>query len=136
ATGGRGTLTMTSTPGAAVHTAVADESTLRGRRAPLAVAPFIGAPVPAVLHKIAVAPGGAAVIGGDGLEVALVDAVDVRSGDDVVLQPVGATITWRDLDAQLALRDAEARHPLRSELTRKALAGVSIPTLVVVLLLV
>jgi hypothetical protein len=133
---GRGTLSMTSTPGAEVYTGVADESSMRAKRTPLGVAPFVKAPVPAVLHKIAVAPGGAAVVGGDGLEVALIDAVDVRAGDDVVILPLGATTTWRDVDAQLALRDAEDKHPLRSRLAGKRIAGLAVPTAVVAMLFV
>ncbi len=127
---GRGALTMTSTPGAEVFTGVSDESSMRARRTPLGTSPFVGAAVPAVLHKIAIIPGAAAVVGGDGLEIALLDAVDVRAGDDLVLQPVGATTTWRDLDAQLSLKDADAKHPLLSALSAKAISGIPAATVV------
>jgi hypothetical protein len=131
---GRGALTMTSTPGAEVYVGVADDASLRTRRAPLAVAPFRGVEVSAVLQKVAIIPGGAAVVGGEGFEVALVDAVDVRAGDDIVLTPLGATWTYRDLDAQLALADLEGKHPLRSAFAAKTLGGVAAPSIVLLLL--
>lgn len=129
---GRGSLTMTSAPGTEVFVGVADDASLRGRSAPLATSPFSRVPVTASLQKVAMVPGAAAIIGGDGIEIAMAD-VDVRAGDDIVLAPIGATWTFRDLDAQLLLRDLEDKHPLRSELADKRVASMSMPTAILVL---
>jgi len=130
---GKGTLTMTSAPGTEVHIGVQDDASLRGRAGPLATSPFVKVALPATLQKIALVPGGAAIVGGDGLEIALADNVDIRPGDDIVLAPLGGTWTWRDIDGQLLLRDANDKHPLRSDLAAKRIASMALPTAVVLL---
>lgn len=128
----KGSITMTSVAGAEVYVGAADEASLRGR-APLAVAPFVKAPVTATLQRIAVVPGGGAIVGGDGLEIALTDNVDIRADDDVVVTPIGATWTWRDLESQLLVHELDGKHPLRSALTQKQLAAMTLPTAVLLL---
>lgn len=96
-----GRLTITSLPGTTVYLGVSDE-TLLARATPLGVTPFVDLPVPAGVHKVALVPGGGAMVGGEGLEVALVDAVQVRPGETTRIGLLGPTLRYAEIDAQLA----------------------------------
>ncbi|HTJ85205.1 MAG TPA: hypothetical protein VL400_25990, partial [Polyangiaceae bacterium] len=52
------------------------------------------------LQKIVIVPGDAAIVGGDGLEAALVDAVAIQPNHETVISLVGATVTFREIAAQ------------------------------------
>lgn len=94
-----GKLTMVSHPGARVYAGVADESQLL-RSDPLGVSPLIGIELPAGLHKIVIVPGDGAQVGGDGLEAAMVDAVPIVANKETVIELVGPTLTFRELERQ------------------------------------
>mgnify|MGYP000894222737 CR=1 FL=1 len=96
-----GRLTITSLPGTTVYLGVSDE-TLLARATPLGVTPFVELPVPAGVHKVALVPGAGALVGGEGLEVALVDAVQVRPGETTRIGLLGPTLRYAEIDAQLA----------------------------------
>lgn len=96
-----GRLTITSLPGTTVYLGVSDESLL-ARATPLGVTPFVDLPVPAGVHKVALVPGGGAMVGGEGLEVALVDAVQVRPEETTRIGLLGPTLRYAEIDAQLA----------------------------------
>ncbi|NUO48869.1 MAG: hypothetical protein HOV80_08440 [Polyangiaceae bacterium] len=95
-----GTLTMVSHPGAKIYDGVADEAQL-ARSVPIAISPAVRVPIMAGLHKIAIAPGDAAVVGGDGLEVALIDVVEIREGKEAVVVIAGPTMTFHEIAPQI-----------------------------------
>lgn len=96
----RGTLTVVSHPGARVYLGVADESHL-ARSEPFAETPVVRKELAIGLHKVAIAPGGGATVAGDGLEVALVDTVSIRQGAETLVQLMGPTLSFHELDRQL-----------------------------------
>jgi hypothetical protein len=97
--GAKGSITLVSHPGARVYIGVADESQLQ-KSDPIAVSPFVRQEIPAGLQKIVIVPGDAAIVGGDGLEAALVDAVAIQPNHETVISLVGATVTFREIAAQ------------------------------------
>lgn len=98
-----GHLNVLSHPGSRVYAGVADETQLV-RSEPLGVTPLLRAELPAGLHKITIVPGDGALIGGDGLEAALVDAVALTPEKDTSIELVGPTLTFREIERQA--RDA------------------------------
>ncbi|MFO0547577.1 MAG: hypothetical protein U0271_04260 [Polyangiaceae bacterium] len=96
-----GTLTLVTHPGARVYTSIAEESQLSERNM-VGVSPFVRTPVPIGLSKIAIAPGGGAILASDGLEVALLDVVAIREGKETVIGIVGPTLTFHEIDRQLS----------------------------------
>jgi len=104
----KGLLTLVSHPGARVYLGVADESQLE-RSEPIAISPFVQLEVPAGLQKIVIVPGDAAIIGGDGLEAALVDAVAIQPNHETVISVVGRTVTFREIAEQAATAHLESR---------------------------
>lgn len=94
-----GKLTVISHPGARVYAGVADESQLL-RSDPLGTSPMIGVELPAGLHKIAIVPGDGAQVGGDGLEAAMVDAVPIVANKETVIELVGPSLTFREIERQ------------------------------------
>ncbi len=90
-----GKLTVLSHPGARVYLGVADDVQLE-RSVPLGETPLVDAPVPAGLQKVAIEPGGAAVVGGEGVEVALLDVVDIEEGKASRVKLVGPTVTYAE----------------------------------------
>lgn len=103
-----GKLTLLSHPGARVYAGVADESQLL-RSDPLGTTPMIGVELPAGLHKIAIVPGDGAQIGGDGLEAAMVDAVPVVANKETVIELVGPSLTFREIERQTGDRGFNLR---------------------------
>jgi hypothetical protein len=93
---GQGKLTILSHPGSRVYLGVVDESQLK-RSEPVGQTPLVRQPVPAGLQKIAIEPGGSAVVGGEGVEIALLDTVDVREDVETVISLVGPTVTFHEL---------------------------------------
>jgi len=104
----RGTLTIVSHPGARVYDGVANESHL-AREEPIGLTPLFRSDIAAGLHKIAIAPGGGAIVGGDGLEVALIDTVDIREGVETIISLSGPTLTFHEIAPQLAGADLAGR---------------------------
>lgn len=97
-----GQLTMLSPPGARVFIGVANESQLTPSFPPDAIAPFWGLELPPGVQKIAIDGGAGTIVGGDGHDVALVDAVRVLPGAKLLIRPVGATTSFVDLADQTA----------------------------------
>jgi hypothetical protein len=95
-----GMLTVVSHPGADLHLGVATESQLQ-RSSPFARTPALRVPIPSGLQKIAIVPGDGAIVSGEGVEAALLDAVEVRPGEELVVTAVGPTLTFHEIDAQV-----------------------------------
>jgi NADH-quinone oxidoreductase subunit L len=133
-----GYLTMTTHPGAKVYLGVNDASAFERKVPPLlfGVSPFIRAPIPAGRHNIAIVPGGGSVVSGDGLEIALVEHVEIEKQEEILLAPVGPTVTFRELSDQLAITDGKGQHFLKAGLQAKSVWGISLITLVCLLLFV
>lgn len=102
--GDKAKLYMSSHPGARIYLGVANEGQLRGRVEAIAESPAFGVEIPAALHKIAIDPGGGATIGGDGAEVALLDAVRAQPGSNVVLRLVGPSLSFDEIAKQVGPR--------------------------------
>lgn len=102
-TRGDGLLTIVSHPGADLHLGVATESQL-ARSSPFARTPALRIPVPAGLQKIAIVPGDGAIVSGEGVEAVLLDAVQVRPGEELVVTAIGPTLTFHEIDAQVDAR--------------------------------
>jgi len=147
--GGLGFLTMTSHPGARVYLGVHSYEQLRSlaqlpdcRTKPTwnqpntaqiapdcyAVAPFVRKLVPATLHAVAVMPGGGAVVSGDGNEVAAM-RVRIEKDREVVVAPVGSTLTFREIHDQLVIKDAQGKTFLKDALKEKSVWGIGLLTL-------
>jgi len=97
---GQGKLTILSHPGSRVYLGVADEGQLK-RSEPIGVTPMLQQSVPAGLQKIAIEPGGSAIVGGEGIEVALVDTVLIREGVETRITLVGPTVSFVELGPML-----------------------------------
>ena len=133
-----GYLTMTTHPGAQVYLGVTDASSFDRKVPPgaFATAPFLRLPVPVGRHNIAVVPGGGAVVSGDGLEIALLEHIEIEAGEEMLIAPIGPTVTFRELSDQLAMKDKEGKHFLKTALRHKSVWGISLITLVCLLLFV
>lgn len=97
---GQGSLTIVTHPGARVYLGVADEAQLE-RSTPFAKTPFVRKPIQAGLQKIVIAPGGGAIVAGDGLEVGLVDIVNIKAGQETVISLLGPSMTFQEIEPQL-----------------------------------
>ena len=95
-------LTVVTQPGAKVYLGLANEAQLASRTEPFAVAPFVRTELPAGLQKVVIDPGGGALLGGDGREAALIDAVRFNPGDEVTVHTLGSTVTFREIEAQIS----------------------------------
>jgi NADH-quinone oxidoreductase subunit L len=144
AAGAKASLTFVSYPGAKVYLGVSDAAALTGPRAPevFGVSPFIRKEIPAQTHNIAIVPGNGAVVAGDGdgpdkREAALLAHVTFEPGEEIVITPIGSTLTFREMADQLALRDGTGKAFLLEALKSKtAWGGVSLITLACLLLFV
>lgn len=119
--GQKGTLTIVSHPGARVYLGVSDESQLV-RSDVFGQTPFVKKELPAGLQKIVIVPGGAATVGGDGLEAALVDLVAIKQGAETVITLDGPTMTFHELAPQIADRSDVANRRLGSARAGTAIA--------------
>ena len=92
---GKGSLTITTHPGAKVYLGIADQAQLASNPPVFAVSPFLRKEIPAGSHSVIIVPGDGATVGGDGSEVAVINRVSVKSGDSYVITPIGSTVTFR-----------------------------------------
>ena len=83
-----------------------------------------------------IVPGGGAVVGGDGIEVAHIDPVIVEPGSDLSVALVGPSVTFRELHDQLVIRDRTGKAFLKNVLLGKTVWGVGLVTLVCLLFFV
>lgn len=129
-------LTMTSHPGATVYAGVADQQQLKTAK-PLAVSPFVRVPVPAGMRTLAIVPGGAATIAGDGNEVAGIESIELPTERELALVATGPTLSLHELGQGLALSEPTGRRPIQSIVAaRVGLFGLTVPTLLGGMLLV
>ena len=64
---------------------------------------------------------------GDGFEVASIDRVSVAPGEDIAIVPVGPTLSFRELQDQLVLKDESGSVFLRKDLgEKKAWGGIGL----------
>ncbi len=115
----KGQLTFTSFPGARVYLGVVDLAQLAQSPPAFGTSPFVRKEINAGPAKIVIVPGDGATVGGEGSEVALIEHVDVGEGEEVVIVPLGPSLTFREIDDQLALRDAAGKAVLRDALGAK-----------------
>lgn len=124
----RGTLTVVSHPGARVYLGIADESQL-ARTEVFGETPFVKKSLPAGLHKIAIAPGGGAIIASDGLEVALLDAVSIRADEETVIRVVGPSLSFHEIQPQLGGLGDRRLGPLRVGTVSTVLVALALAAL-------
>jgi NADH-quinone oxidoreductase subunit L len=120
---GTGFLTFTGHPGAKIYLGVSDQAQLAAAREPWAVSPVLHKRIPAGAHSIVVVPGDGATVGGDGVEAALIQKVNVEPGEEVVIATVGPTLTFRELHDQIVVKDATGKQFLREALESKTVWG-------------
>lgn len=113
ATTGHGFLTMTTHPGALVYLGVATVDELQANRGRprcelsdgirtncIAVAPFTRVPVRAGVHRVAIVPGAAAIVGGEGVEAAGF-TLHVDVDEEVHLEAIGPTLRFREIEREI-----------------------------------
>ena len=120
---GKGTLTLTSYPGAKVYLGIADQAQLASNPPVFAVSPFLRKEIPAGSHSVIIVPGDGATVGGDGSEVAVINRVSVKSGDSYVITPIGSTVTFREIHDQLVMKDDTGKAFLTEALKSKTVWG-------------
>jgi NADH-quinone oxidoreductase subunit L len=123
--GAKGTLTMTSHPGARVYLGVSDASQFGARNPPelFDVSPFLRKELPVGVHNIAIVPGNGAVVSGDGLEMALLEHVEIERGEEKVILALGPTVTFREIHDQLVLKDKSGKQFLKEALKQRTVWG-------------
>jgi NADH-quinone oxidoreductase subunit L len=121
--GSKGLLTMTTHPGARVYLGISDQSQLTATAQPFGVSPFLRKEIPAGAHSIVIVPGDGATVSGNGVEGALIDRVSVESGDEIVIAPVGSTVTFREIHDQLVIKDSSGAAFLKEGLRSKTTWG-------------
>lgn len=117
----QGSLTFTSHPGARVFVDTGDKNLDRAE--PFAAAPFVRKELSAGPHEVQIVPGGAAIVAGDGHEVAWIERLVVDVGEDVSIVPLGQTTTFSEVEDQLGLVDDEGRHFVRNAVFNRTLRG-------------
>lgn len=128
----RGSLTFLSHPGTRVFIDVGDK--VLDSLEPFATTPFVRKELSVGPHEVVIVPGGGAIVSGDGREVAWIERLDVRSGEDVAIVAVGQTTTFSEIDDQVELVDDDGKHFLRNALFNRTLYGaLSVVPLVVFL---
>jgi hypothetical protein len=85
--------------------------------------------LPAGLHKIAIAPGGGAIIASDGLEVALLDAVSIRADEETVIRVVGPSLSFHEIQPQLGGLGDRRLGPLRVGTVSTVLVALALAAL-------
>ena len=116
-----GTLTFKSHPGARIFIDAGDKSLARNE--PFGIAPFVRKELPAGPHEVVIAPGGGAIVTGDGFEVAWIERLVVGNGEDVSIVPLGQASTFSEIADQLQLTDGEGKHFLCNALFNRKFAG-------------
>jgi len=136
--GAKASLTMTTHPGSKVYLGVSDASQL-GNAQVFAVSPFLRKEIPAGAHSILIVPGGGAGFA----EEADVDVVHgitqltVEGNDDILIAPIGPTVTFRELHDQLVMEDATGKQFLKQNLIhKKGWFGLAIVTLAAVFMFI
>jgi len=147
--GTTGLLTMTTHPGAKVYFGVTTMEQLARQQVPdcrtlpgwngggrpalspacYAVSPFLRKTIAAggrAVHALAIVPGDGAVVVGDGDEVASL-RVRVKPRREVVIAPVGSTVSFREIQDQLVMKDDHGKMFLRDALMGKRLWSNSWP---------
>ena len=136
--GSKGTLTMTTYPGARVYVGVDNAGGLGSARlVPCApdlpvwsaasqcfkTSPFLRQVIETGRHNITIVPGDGAVVAGDGQEGAVLRDIVVESGDDKLIASVGPTVTFRELHDQLAMKNHDGKFFLKEALAQKTVWG-------------
>ena len=137
--GSKALLTMTSHAGAAVYVGVNDVSQLGGNAQPFAISPFLRKEIPAGAQNIAIVPGGGAIISGEGSqrvndlvlanEIAEIKHLSVKAGEELVITPIGPTVTFRELHDQLVMEDATGPFLKKALLAKEGWFGLAIVTI-------
>jgi NADH-quinone oxidoreductase subunit M len=117
----RGSLTFTSHPGARVFIDAGDKDL--ARMEPFATSPFVRKDLSVGPHDVVIVPDGAAIVTGDGHEVAWIERLVIATGENVSLVAVGQTTTFSEIEDQLELVDEEGKHFLRNALFNNAIDG-------------
>ncbi|MFT3773601.1 MAG: NADH-quinone oxidoreductase subunit L [Minicystis sp.] len=134
----KGRLTMTTHPGARVYLNVTDASQLAGPRAPkpFGISPFLHKEIDTGITNIAIVPGGGAVVSGEGVEIALLERVEIERSEEKVITAVGPTVTFREIHDQLVMKD-HGRTFLKDALKERTVwGGVGLITLSCLLLFI
>ncbi len=105
-----GYLTVLSHPGADVYLGVASEAQL-ARSNPIARTPFTRLEVPVGLQKVVIVPGDGALIAGEGVEAAVLETVNIRAGEEMVIGLVGSTLNFVEVRAQVDAKGAFSGKP-------------------------
>ena len=112
-------LTMTSHAGAKVYLGVTDVSQLANAKV-FATSPFLRQPIPAGASNFVIVPGNGATVGAEGPDqVAQTGPVSLEAGEEIVIEPIGPTVTFRELHDQLVMEDSTGTKFLRKNLTDK-----------------
>lgn len=137
---GRGTLTMTALPGSTMKLGGADLCATDGGGQPgglgtpsrpcreIARSPFVKVRVPASIHDVRVQTG-------PGTNDLAIEKLRITRGAETRIELTGPTLTFREIENQLAIRDLGGTHALRAALVKKKLFGLPVPALVTLLLL-
>ncbi len=110
----RGSLTFTSHPGARVFIDVGDK--VFTNTEPFATAPFVRKELSVGPHDVVIVPGGAAIVTGDGHEVAWIERLVIGNRENVSIVPLGQATTFSEIEDQLGLVDEDGKHFLRNAL--------------------
>jgi len=123
--GAKGSLTMTTYPGAKVYLGVTDAAAFTNGRPlePFAISPFLRKEIPVGVHSIAIVPGGGALVSGDGVEIGLIDHVEVEPGEEKMIATIGPTVTFREIHDQLVMKDGTGKAFLKVALEQKTVWG-------------
>src|SRR5690606_8236477 len=65
------------------------------------IAPFVRTPIRAGVHRVAIMPGGGAIVGGDGVEAAAF-TLRVAPDEEVHLEAIGPTLRFSELGREIA----------------------------------
>ena len=116
--GAKASLTMTTHAGSKVYLGVSDAAQIANAK-PFAVSPFLRRVMPAGAHTITIVPGDGSVVSGDGQEMGYIDRLSVEAGDELVIETIGPTVTFRELHDQLVMKDSTGTQFLKQNLIGK-----------------
>jgi NADH-quinone oxidoreductase subunit L len=115
--GSKAFLTMTTYAGARVYLGVSDVTQLANAK--YFTSPFLRQEIPAGAHTITIVPGNGSVVSGDGQEIGYIDRLSAEGGDELVIETIGPTVTFRELHDQLVMEDSTGTKFLKNNLTHK-----------------
>jgi NADH-quinone oxidoreductase subunit L len=137
AAGAKGTLSITTHPGAKVYLGIADQGQLASNPPVFGVSPFLRKEIPAGSHSVIIVPGDGATVGGDGNEIAVINRVSVKAGESFLIAPIGSTVTFREIHDQLVMKDDTGKAFLLEALKSKTVwGGMALVTLACLFLFV